>query len=248
MTVEAAAVIPIFLLTVSTLLGVLDIYRVQSAVKTSLHESALELGMYAYAAESGDSSPAGIVSSAVCAAYAKRHLPEFGDHVKISMAGSSYKDHQVKLTAHISYKIPLSILPLPAIRMVNESCVNSWTGQNISDREIASAGGAEEMVYVTEYESVYHTSSECTHLDLTIHLGSRNEVEGLRNEYGQKYKICEKCGSSNAAGGIVYYTQKGDRYHTSESCSGLKRTVRLVKKSEIQASCQCERCKAKGAA
>lgn len=82
------------------------------------------------------------------------------------------------------------------------------------------------MVYVTEYESVYHTSESCTHLDLSVHRGTKTQVEQKRNEYGGKYHACERCGGDSA---LVYYTEKGDCYHSQVSCSGLKRTVRLVK-------------------
>ena len=43
LTVEAALVIPLFLLGICTLLGIMDLYRVQALVKTSLHQSAQEL-------------------------------------------------------------------------------------------------------------------------------------------------------------------------------------------------------------
>ena len=65
----------------------------------------------------------------------------------------------------------------------------------------------------------------------------------LRNEYGKKYHACERCGGDSH---LVYYTEKGDRYHSEASCSGLKRTVRLVEKSQIQAHTQCERCRGTG--
>ena len=72
LTVEAALVIPLFLLGICTLLGIMDLYRVQALVKTSLHQSVQELGMYA-SVESGDSgvnTPTGVLSSGVCIAYA----------------------------------------------------------------------------------------------------------------------------------------------------------------------------------
>lgn len=243
LSVEAAVVVPIFILTVSTILGILDIYRIQSAVKTSLHESAMELGMYAYAAQTGGESPAGIVSTAVCTAYAKSRMPDFGEYVKVSTVGSSYQGHRISLTARVTYKLPFSVIPLPAISFTNESCVNSWTGQDEGELADIAGGSQEEMVYVTDYESVYHTSAECTHLELAIHQGTLGTVEDIRNAYGQTYHCCDKCGKA-PEGTWVYYTEKGDCYHTSESCSGLKRTVRLVKKSETYAAHQCERCEA----
>lgn len=43
LTVEAAVAVPVFLLAVGSILGILDIYRMQSLIKTSLHQSAMEL-------------------------------------------------------------------------------------------------------------------------------------------------------------------------------------------------------------
>lgn len=45
LTVEAAFAVPLFLLAICTLLGMIDLYRVQALVRTSLHQSAQELGM-----------------------------------------------------------------------------------------------------------------------------------------------------------------------------------------------------------
>ena len=62
---------------------------------------------------------------------------------------------------------------------------------DITDRKLHHVAphlhGVLEMVYVTEYESVYHTSESCTHLDLSVHRGIKTQVEQKRNEYGGKY-------------------------------------------------------------
>lgn len=242
LTLEAAIVMPVFLLTMSSILGILDMYRMQSLIKLSLHQSALELGMYAYVSEKGENSPVGAVSSAICAGYAKSRIPDLGEYVKVSTAGSSYKDGIIDLVADTKYYLPLTVIPLPAIRFKNESRVYGWTGWQGSDQDGELKGQWEDMVYVTEYESVYHTSSSCTHIDLAVYQGNRGAVETLRNAYGEKYHCCEKCGSSSN-NGTVYYTEKGNRYHSDENCSGLKRTVRLVKKSEVGDLHQCERCR-----
>lgn len=244
LTVEAAAVVPVFLLAAGTLLGILDIYRVQAIVKTSLHQSALELGMYAYAADSGQDSPAGLLSSAACGIYAKSRLPDLGKYVNVSLSGSSCKDYNIRLHARIKYQIPVSILPLPALYFTNESQVSSWVGGILEDGETGRDGTWEEMVYVTVNGSVYHTSSSCSHLDLSVHQQTLSEVNHLRNDYGGRYHSCEKCADTSAKNPMVYYTEKGDRYHTQEDCSGLKRTVRLMKKSEAGSLDLCQRCKA----
>lgn len=157
----------------------------------------------------------------------------------MSLIGSRYENHKIQLKATVLYQLPFSILPVSKLKVTNSSVVHAWTGYDPKNTDNEGTDGG-EMVYVTEYESVYHTSESCTHLDLSVHRGIKTQVEQKRNEYGGKYHACERCGGDSA---LVYYTEKGDCYHSQVSCSGLKRTVRLVKKSEIQAYIQCERCR-----
>ena len=72
--------------------------------------------------------------------------------------------------------------------------------------------------------------------------GRLSSVHNLRNAYGEIYESCSKC-NGNASSGTVYYTERGDCYHSDAGCSGLKRTVRLVKKSETEGKAMCTRCR-----
>lgn len=238
LTIEAAVAVPVFLVTISMLLGILDLYRIQTLVKTSLNESGMELGMYTYSANKEETG----ISSAFCAAYAAGKMPDLGKQVKISLLGSGIQNSYVELKAEIRYKLPIALFPLPTIRLENTAYVRCWVGGRDEGGPAGIKMRQEEMVYVTEYESVYHTSGTCTHMELAIHQGKRDEVKNMRNQYGKKYHVCEKCGNGRNEEGNVYYTEKGDCFHVSASCSGLKRTVRLVKKSELHHLSQCSRC------
>ena len=98
------------------------------------------------------------------------------------------------------------------------------------------------MVFVTDYESVYHTSQDCTHIKLTVkHVGIQNALQG-KNQYGNKYHPCEKCMKGHGNDRFVYITEKGNRYHSDSLCGGLARHVRLMKKSEAENRSACSRC------
>ena len=138
------------------------------------------------------------------------------------------------------------LVPLPDVRMFNTVKVHAWTGKEYANEE-GQAGSEEKekepMVYVTENGSVYHKDIGCSYLDLSISHVSKNAAEGLRNHYGEKYSPCETCGKGQEQGGMVYITETGNRYHTLESCSGLKRTVRMEKQSHVSGKMHaCSRC------
>lgn len=148
----------------------------------------------------------------------------------------------------IDLNVPCSFHPFfrSNIMIPCRACVRAWNGRDeVSFEEGRNSSG--EYVYVTDNRSVYHTSAHCTHLDLSIRAVPASSAAGLRNGYGEKYHSCEKC-SSQTSGGIAYITSYGDCYHTSASCSGLKRTVKLVEKTELDAGlCMCSRCASKAA-
>ena len=135
------------------------------------------------------------------------------------------------------------ILPfdVPAIRYAARGRVRIWNGYDLSEEE---NGQEEPLVYVTEYESVYHTSSACTHLELSWEAVSSAEIGLRRKISGQRYHACEKCAGSGSAAPVVYISPQGDCWHNSASCSGLTRHVHLVKASEVQGRQLCSRCAA----
>ena len=119
--------------------------------------------------------------------------------------------------------------------------------QNINPAEekdgekLENSAARESGDNVTENGEVYHTFSDCTHIDLSISAVGISAVGNLRNENGGRYSACEKCPDENGTD-TVYITQYGDRYHSSLSCSGLKRSVRLVEISKAEGLSECERC------
>ena len=80
----------------------------------------------------------------------------------------------------------------------------------------------------------------CTHLALDISVD--DEVEKyLKGKTA--YKECEKC-TKYHDGEIVclYVAKEGEAYHTDLSCSGLKRTIHAVHRSDISGLGGCSRC------
>ena len=117
--------------------------------------------------------------------------------------------------------------------------VRKWTGYNVLSN--VDSKEDEEYVYITESGTVYHRSRSCSHLKITIKVVSASEVSLCRNDYGQRYYPCEKCCRGQSTG-LLFVTDKGDKYHNSANCSGLKRTIKTVKLSEVGGRGPCSLC------
>ena len=120
----------------------------------------------------------------------------------------------IDLPAGFTYRPQWYPEALPAVRIAVRGRVHAWTGRDCSENaEVPEETEEEELVYVTEHESVYHTSSECTHLSLCVQAVSGSRAEHLRNQDGKSYHACEKCVGSGAKNGTVYVTREGTCFH-----------------------------------
>lgn len=211
LTVEAAVVLPLFLVGMITLIGIMDVCRIQTEQSALLAQRAKVLSMYAYSVQ------------------------------------DYYEGNMVDLYKTYTCRLPVSLVPVSGIPISLRARVHTWTGRGTSEQsdENGNDPSGDELVYVTENGEVYHTSSKCTYLDLSIYDVRPSELSSQRNVYGGRYHSCEKCGSGAAEADTFYVTEKGDKYHVSLSCGGLMRTVKLVKKSEAGDAHVCSRCENK---
>ena len=149
---------------------------------------------------------------------------------------------EITLPDVYSYSPVGALIPLPKVWMHNTVKVHAWTGAEEGGKGSGDSTEPEEMVFVTESGSVYHTKAGCRYLNLSITQVSGSSLSQRRNDNGEKYSPCETCSRHQNPSGTVYITGSGNRYHNDASCSGLKRTVRLVKKSQLGNMHVCSKC------
>ena len=149
---------------------------------------------------------------------------------------------EITLPDVYKYKPIGGLIPLPAKWQYNKVRVHAWTGADRGNGNSEENKKPENMVYVTVSGSVYHKKLKCSHLNLSVTKVSGGNVSSRRNENGEKYHACESCSRGQAPGSTVYITKSGNRYHNDKNCSGLKRSVRLVKESEAGNLHACKRC------
>lgn len=155
---------------------------------------------------------------------------------KIGIVTSSLSEEKSgDITIYKSTKLEnMEMNPFPLNTRVTESATcRAWIGfTGVEDDEL--------YVYITPHGSVYHLSANCTHLELSIQWVSKNRALEIRNQYGERYRECDLCKA--AFGAMVYITDEGNCYHSERSCSGLKRSVRRVPKSQVSDRPVCQRC------
>ena len=150
---------------------------------------------------------------------------------------------EITLPDAYAYEAVGGLVPLPKIWTYNRVRIHTWTGTEHKTAAGTDGGKEpEQMVYMTDAGEVFHKSLSCSYLNLSVTQVSGSRVSSLRNDYGEKYYPCESCSKGKKAAGAVFITEKGNRYHNRKDCSGLKRTVRLVRESETKGLHACSRC------
>ena len=115
-----------------------------------------------------------------------------------------------------------------------------WNGYGVSGKVPEEA--QEQVVYITANSEVYHVSTSCTHLRLSVRPVEYLCVGGERNSGGGIYSPCEVCAGGDAPG-TVYICTEGDRYHYDRECYTLTRTYTAVPLSEAEVTHRpCSRC------
>lgn len=216
-TVEAALAVPIFLFAAVCLLWLFEIRGIQTTVRMAAHAAAKQTA--------GDGR-------------LDRTLIEGGSR-GIKCGKTRFNQiGQLQVCVEYRVKLPMTFLGISPMKMKEEFLLKSWTGYETFGEQSAEDG---EIVYITDWASVYHEAYDCTHLQLTVQAVPRKELGSYRNESGGKYHACEKCGKYPSMGNC-YITDQGDKYHNSVSCSGLKRTIYAVTKEEVKGKRGCSKC------
>lgn len=253
LTIETALVLPLFLFGMLAMLQFAAIQNASSALLAGAQDTAKEMAAYAYIQNIEPSGKQNLSSDllkgGLSAAYAGGQIrsksgvgKEMGS---VSLLQTSFCDGQIlDLVGTFQPAHTFTVLPVKKVKSIFRTRVRAWTGRTGSvveqQKETEEETEEEEHFYVTETGTVYHKNPECTHIRLSIRNVPRNQLSGLRNVSGGKYHACEKCGPGD--GSNVYISPYGDKYHSSLSCSGLKRTVHIVSAKDIENMRPCSKC------
>lgn len=252
-TVEASIVLPLIIFCFLEMMSLLQGLTVYSGVMVAIKNIGTPISVYGYAYDTlmqqdhsltiGQKAVSSFVFSEL---YLDRQMQENvngklykqyldGGLDGISLLGSYVDRECVSILAH--YKVePIFSVTGRSLRLSNQFYTKMWTGYSVQ------SNNKEGYVYITEYGSVYHLTTDCTHLKLSVRSVPQELVAKERNDYGERYESCEKC-YTGVLQKSYYITEKGDKYHELLTCSGLKRTVTCVPEKVVKDWKMCEKCK-----
>jgi hypothetical protein len=195
-----------------------------------------------------------LVDQTVLEVYARKYLDidrinhscirEGFDGISFYSSEILQEEGMIDIVVRYHVALPIKFITFGDMRMIQRVRLRAWTGYEVAatytlEEEVEEKG---EIVYITATGRVYHKSSSCSHINLSV-----VAIQGLpttqRNDSGGKYYPCEKCckGQQNSFA-TFYITKDGTRYHSSRICSKITRTVKEVPISQVGNRPACKRC------
>lgn len=116
-----------------------------------------------------------------------------------------------------------------------------YLGETDEDLFATEEAETKDIVYMTEYGTVYHESRACSYLNVVVRSVAASQVDRERNNSGRKYALCERCDNREQTG-TVYLSDGGEKYHLAAGCPALKRTVLEKEREEVKDVPACSKC------
>ena len=169
----------------------------------------------------------------------KQH--QLGRELSLLAYGQETGEPDIRLVKITRAKAVVPIAAFPSAVLVNGCVMHKWIGYDLQEGAGSGGGEREELVYVTESGTAWHRDRACIYLNPSVQMMSGEQAKTARNKNGRRYRACELCGGNSA---VVYVTDSGERYHSTVTCSGLKRTINCIPLSEAVSSGRhaCPKC------
>ena len=236
-TVEASLVISLFLFTVLALVQMGYVIVVNKHIYTAFAQAVEETASDAYGWQTVLDERTSSVAYVNVYSKLKKKLKDdllVSEYVSGELGGvlltSAGLTEDGFIEAELHYYVQLNIPFIHSLKagFRERQKQKAYIGYRKSE-------AIDTYVYVTDYQSVYHSSRSCSHLSL--HISEVSKQVALHK--GSGLAPCSFCKN---VGDRYYITKQGDCYHTSLACPGLTRTIYRVKKQSVKGLMPCSRC------
>lgn len=257
MSVEAAAVLPIFLCFMVNLIFYMEVFRLHSQCEMALREVGNKMAVYGHIYKDTENGEEGLAEQTAenivfSYLYVKNEMIErLGKEYLETSPMTDGTDGMNLLRSRImqegdiidlilTYRVSpmIRIAGFPPFYLMNRYYGRAFTGY---EPDLSGDENGEPMVYLAENGTVYHSTPDCPCLRLSVRPVPADSIVSYRNEDGEKYRACPVCGGKGSSG-TVYITEWGECYHSSPACSTLRRSVTAIPVSEATRFPMCSKC------
>lgn len=233
-TIEAAVVLPVVICVFIFVMYFFRVIEVQTGLQKALDEAARITAVATGFEE--ENNTASLAAGILLAEnkISKYEVPlhyVLGGRLGVSFLGSEDDGEFLDLNTNCYVPCPIRIFGFKGYALVNRARVRKWIGYKpLQDKKEAAT--EDITVYVAETGVVYHLTVNCTYLDPSVRAVTKAALPFERNKSGGIYYECSKCGEE--ASSVYFVTNYGTVYHTTLTCSALKRTIHTMKLEEAK--------------
>jgi len=252
-TVEAALILPLFLIFTMQILSVFEMMSVYSRMEKAVSETAAETAMLLYAFGEPENSretsfllsETFIREEIIRKAGAERINNSVisggiaGLHLFRSDIGVNGEDVKIVLTYRV--KPWFSFCGIGKMTLVNHATVKAWNGFERKGTE--ENGEQSQTVYVTQTGDTYHLYRDCTYLKADSRSVTKAELKNSRNANGGIYYPCKLCNKNDTGKNEIYYISVwGTAYHSDRNCTALEKGVTAIPVKDAGQRHLCSKC------
>lgn len=237
LSAEAALVFPIFFFGVYMLWQLFLLLLFQMAVCHEITGASMEYSHLGYPERKAEEEEADI--SWLYQPLLWNAMPE-SDRVENRMV-LCVPEEDGFVRVWVGYQFVCEAAFFSELRLPVQQSFRFYPYMGETDEDLFVVREKKDIVYMTEYGTVYHESRACSYLNVVVRAVKADRVSEERNSYGQKYTLCERCDDCPLTD-TVYVSKSGTKYHLSAACSALKRTVTEKERQEINGVPACHRC------
>lgn len=240
LTAEAALVFPVFFFAVYLLWQLFLLVLFQTEVCNKITEAAIKNAHLGYSERQTEVQDVDI--SWLYQPLLWNALPRSDRVENLWVVCEPEEDGTIQVLVHYRFVCEALFFTKITIPIRQNFRFYPWLGR--TDADLFPGADPEEevdVVYMTEYGTVYHESRACGYLTVAVREVKASEVEEERNSFGKKYTLCERC-DDKTTGQNVYISAGGTKYHWEASCPALKRTVTEKERKEVKDVPACHKC------
>lgn len=207
-TVEAVLCVPLFLYAAVSLIWMLELRSIQSAVRCGLQSAGKQVAESF--AEIPVLNPISLHADLVNAVGKERMdrsmIVGGSGGVSCKRSWAIPGMGVLELTAEYEVELPVPVFHIPVLHYKEKMRMKTWTGYV---KTYEAGIGDNELVYVTETGIVYHRNYQCTYLEPSVRSVAKTQLGELRNSSGGIYHLCERCGWMPGNDDNCYVTDYG---------------------------------------